>query len=76
LPVKSAVIVPAVKLPLASRATIAEAVLVSVAVVALLLTLDAVEIVASLVSAMAADALMSASTMTPAAMLVVVAGRW
>jgi hypothetical protein len=70
LPVRAAVIVPAVKLPLASRATIADAVFAEVAVVALFETFNAVEIVASLVSAIAADALMSASTMTPAAMLV------
>ena len=38
LPVKAAVIVPALKLPLASRATIAETVLAFVAVVALLET--------------------------------------
>ena len=63
-------IVLAVKLPLPSRATIALAVFAEVAVVALLLTLPAVMIVASFVSAMAALALMSASTMTPAAMLV------
>jgi hypothetical protein len=42
-----AVIVPAEKLPLASRATIALAVLVLVAVVALLATFPAVEMVAS-----------------------------
>ena len=70
LPVRSAVIVPAVKLPLASRATIAEAVLAAVAVVAVFDTLPAVEIVASFVSTIPAAALMSASTMTPAAMLV------
>ena len=51
LPVKFAVIVPAVKLPLASRATIALAVLALAAVVAELLTLPAVLIVDSLVSA-------------------------
>ena len=45
LPVKAAVIVPAVKFPLASRATIALAVFADVAVVAELLTFDAVEIV-------------------------------
>jgi hypothetical protein len=65
VPVKLAVIVPAVKLPLASRATIADAVLALVAVVALLLTLPAVEMVASLVSAIAAEALMSTSAMVP-----------
>ena len=70
VPVKAAVIVPAVKFPLASRATIALAVFADVAVVAELLTFDAVEIVASLVSTIAADALMSALTITPAAILV------
>ena len=55
LPVNAAVTVPAVKLPLASRATIAEAVLALVAVVALLLTLLAVEIVARNVSAIAVN---------------------
>jgi hypothetical protein len=70
VPVKAAVIVPAVKFPLASRATIALAVFADVAVVAELLTFDAVEIVASLVSTMPADALMSASTITPAAIAV------
>ena len=67
-PVNAAVIVPAVKLPLASRATIADAVLALVAVVALLLTLPAVEMVLSLASAMAAEALISSLTITPAAM--------
>ena len=71
-PVEScvAVIIPAEKLPEASRATIADAVLASVAVVALLETLSAVEIVASLVSTIPADALISASTITPAAIAV------
>jgi len=63
LPVKFAVIVPALKSPDPSRATIADAVFALSAVVAELLTFDAVEIVASLVSAMAALALMSALTM-------------
>ena len=44
-PTNAAVTVPAVKLPEASRATIAEAVLALVAVVALLDTFEAVEIV-------------------------------
>jgi len=70
LPVRFAVIVPALKFPDASRATIADAVFAFVAVVAELLTLDAVEMVASLVSAMAALALMSALTITPAAIAV------
>jgi hypothetical protein len=70
LPVKEAVIVPALKFPDASRATIADAVFADVAVVAELLTFAAVEIVASLVSTMPAEALMSASTITPAAILV------
>ena len=67
LPVKAAVIVPAEKLPEASRATIADAVFALVAVVAELLTFDAVEIVASLVSTMPAEALMSSLTITPEA---------
>jgi len=67
LPVNVAVTVPALKSPLASRATIALAVFADAAVVAELLTFDAVEIVASLVSSMAADAFMSALTITPAA---------
>ena len=71
VPVKAAVIVFAVKFPEASRATIADAVFADVAVVAELLTFDAVEIVASLVSTMPAAALMSASTITPAAIDVV-----
>lgn len=71
-PVKLAVIVPAVKFPLASRATMAEAVLASVAVVAELLTFPAVEIVANLVSAMPAEALMSAFTMLPSAIFALV----
>ncbi len=64
-PVKLAVIVPAVKFPLASRATMADAVFASVAVVAELLTFPVVAIVASLVSTMAAVALMSALTISP-----------
>ena len=66
-PVKLAVIVPAAKSPLASRATIADAVFASVAVVAELLTFPDVEIVANFVSAIAADALMSALTIVPSA---------
>ena len=66
VPVSAAVIVPAAKLPEASRATIALAVFADTAVVAELLTFNAVEIVASLVSTMAADALMSALTIAPA----------
>ena len=50
LPIKSAVIVPAEKSPLASRETIEFAVLELVAVVALLLTFPAVVIVESFVS--------------------------
>src|SRR5574343_206240 len=53
LPFKVAVMVPAAKSPFASRATIAEAVLASVAVVAELLTFPEVAIVASFVSAIA-----------------------
>ena len=64
-PVTLAVMVPAVKFPLASRATIVEAVLASVAVVAELLTFPAVAMVASLVSTIAADELMSAFTISP-----------
>jgi tRNA-binding EMAP/Myf-like protein len=67
LPVRLAVIVPALKLPDASRATIADAVFALVAVVAELLTLSAVAIVSSLVSTMAALALISALTITPEA---------
>ena len=53
LPDRAAVIVPALKLPLEFRATIAEAVLASVAVVAELATFPPVEIVARLESASA-----------------------
>jgi hypothetical protein len=60
-----AVMVPAVKLPEASRATMALAVFALVAVVAELATLPAVLMVSSLVSAIAALALMSALTMAP-----------
>ena len=67
LPVSDAVIVPALKSPLASRATIAEAVFALVAVVAEFDTFSAVAIVASFVSAIAADALMSPSTIVPSA---------
>ena len=63
LPVSAAEIVPALKLPDASRATIADAVFRLVAVVAEFETLDALEIVASFVSTIAALALMSALTM-------------
>ena len=68
-PVKLAVIVPAVKLPFASRATIADAVFASVAVVAELLTFPEVAIVANLVSAMAAVVEMSALTISPSFIL-------
>ena len=61
-PVRLAVMVPAEKLPDASRATIALAVLALVAVVAELATLPVVEIVASLVSTIPAAADTSAST--------------
>jgi hypothetical protein len=64
LPVRLAVIVPALKLPDASRATIADAVEALAAVVAELLTLSAVLIVASLVSAILAAVLISALTIT------------
>ena len=59
--------VPALKFPEASLATIALLVLALVAVVALLETLRAVAIVANLVSTIAALALISASMITPAA---------
>ena len=62
LPLKFAVMVPAEKLPDASRATMALAVLALVAVVAELATLPAVEIVASLLSVIPADADTSAFT--------------
>jgi len=61
-PVKLAVIVPAEKLPELSRATIALAVLLLVAVVAELATLPAVEMVANLVSTIAAAGSTSAFT--------------
>ena len=63
VPVKLAVIVPAEKFPLASRATMALAVLAFVAVVAELATFPVVLICASFVSTMAALAEMSALTM-------------
>ena len=59
------VMVPALKLPLASLATIALAVFASVAVVALLDTLPAVDIVANLLSAIAALDDISAFTIDP-----------
>src|SRR5207247_2342764 len=61
-PAKLAIMVPAVKLPDASRATIAFAVLRLVAVVAELATLPAVLIVANLVSTIAAAGSTSALT--------------
>ena len=67
VPVNDAVIVPALKLPEASLATIVDTVLAFVAVVALLETLRAVDIVANLVSTIPALALISALTITPAA---------
>ena len=70
LPVKFAVIVPAEKLPLLSRATIAFAVFADVAVVAEFDTFPAVATVASLVSAMAAAELMSALTIESAVIAV------
>ena len=72
LPVNAAVMVPAEKFPEASRATIADAVLAFVAVVAELETFDAVEMVANLVSTIAADALISALTMVPSVIIVLV----
>ncbi len=62
-PVRDPVIVPAAKLPEPSLATIALVVLDEVAVVAELETFKGVEMVANLVSAMAAIELISASTM-------------
>jgi hypothetical protein len=59
---ESTVTAPAVKLPLESLATIADAVLAAVAVVAELLTFPLVEIVANFVSAIAALAETSAFT--------------
>ena len=70
MPVRDAVTVPAAKSPEASRATIAEAVFASVAVVAELETLPTVEIVASFVSTIAAEALMSALTIVASAIIV------
>ena len=67
LPLSEAVMVPALKSPLASRATIAEAVFALVAVVAEFDTLPAVEMVASFVSTIPADALMSPLTIVPSA---------
>jgi hypothetical protein len=65
-PLNAAVIVPAVKLPLASLATIALAVFAFVAVVAVLDTLPVVDIVASFVSAIAAAEFISAFTIESA----------
>jgi hypothetical protein len=62
LPFKFAVIVPAEKLPDASRETIVFALLILVAVVAELATLPPVEMVANLVSIMAAAGSISAFT--------------
>jgi hypothetical protein len=64
-----AVIVPAEKFPLASRATMALAVLALVAVVAELLTFSAVAIVASLESSIPAAAAISAAVTAPALMV-------
>ena len=68
-PVKFAVIVPALKFPLASRATMAELVFTEVAVVAELLTFPGVAIVANLVSTIAAVVAMSAFTIVASAIL-------
>jgi len=65
-PERAAVIVPALKFPLPSLATIAFAVFESVAVVAELETFPEVEIVSSFVSAIAALELISAFTIEPA----------
>ena len=72
LSVIKAVIVPALKFPLASRATMAELVLPEVAVVAELLTFPAVAIVANLVSSIAAVVAMSAFKIVASAILVLV----
>ena len=71
-PVKLAVMVPAVKSPFTSLATIADAVFALVAVVAELLTFPAVDMVASFVSTIAAEALMSALTIVPSRILALV----
>ena len=65
LPVSAAVIVPALKFPLASLDTMAFAVLLLVAVVALFNTFPLVEIVANLLSAIAALDDISAFTIDP-----------
>ena len=64
-----AVMVPAIKPPLLSRATMVETVLAAVAVVAELLIFPDVEMVASLVSAMAAMLDISALTISPLSIL-------
>lgn len=69
VPVRLAVIVPAEKLPEASRATIADAVFALAAVVAEFETLPAVEMVASFVSTIAAAELMSTFMMVSLAIL-------
>jgi hypothetical protein len=66
LPLNVAVIVPALKFPLASRATIALAVFAFVAVVAEFDTLPAVAIVANFVSTIPAAELISALTIESA----------
>ena len=71
-PVKAAVMFPAVKLPLASRATIADAVLLFVAEVAELLTLPVVVMVANLASAMAAVVEISSLVISPFKILALV----
>ena len=72
VPVKVAVIVPAAKLPLPSLATIVETVFTFVAVVAELLTLPPVLIVASFVSTIAAEALISPFTIVPSTIIALV----
>ena len=71
-PVRFAVIVPALKLPLASRATIADAVLSAVAVVAELLTFPLVAMVANLESEMDAEDEISSFAMVPSAIFALV----
>jgi hypothetical protein len=67
------VMLPAAKSPEASRATMALAVLALSAVVAELLTLPAVAMVSSLVSTMAAEALMSSYySIVPSSIIVLV----
>ena len=72
LPVIAALMFLALKSPLASRATIVDTVFASVAVVAELLTFPAVVIVANLVSAIDAEVEISALTISPFTILLLV----